>query len=88
MLRNSFNRDVVPRLQALNYTGMATAFLLSNCHSMIIVIFRLVTGENVTRIEALGVLISLGGVLLPLLMLPWRHQGSDGPDWLQQQQRD
>ena len=48
---------------------MATAFLLSNCHSMIIVIFRLVTGDTVTWMEALGVVISLGGVLLPLLML-------------------
>jgi hypothetical protein len=40
---------------------MATAFLLGNCHSLLIVIWRLLTGGVVTHMEAIGVAISLGG---------------------------
>jgi len=54
-------------VMSLTYTTMATAFLLGNCHSLLIVSWRLITGSKVSAMEGLGVFIGLAGAAITVL---------------------
>jgi hypothetical protein len=46
---------------------MGTAFLLSNCHCILIVGFRMITRQPVSFMESVGVFVGMTGEALPLL---------------------
>mmetsp|Transcript_15514 Transcript_15514/g.36862 ORF Transcript_15514/g.36862 Transcript_15514/m.36862 type:complete len:669 (+) Transcript_15514:211-2217(+) len=52
---------------ALSYTNLETAFLLSNCHSMLIIVWRLLRGNPVTLFEGAGVFLGLSGAAVASL---------------------
>mmetsp|Transcript_25882 Transcript_25882/g.72491 ORF Transcript_25882/g.72491 Transcript_25882/m.72491 type:complete len:319 (+) Transcript_25882:1859-2815(+) len=52
---------------SLNYTGMGTAFLLSNCHSLLIATWRLLTGQQLTLTESIGVFVGFSGAIVTSL---------------------
>lgn len=59
---------------SLSHCGMETAFLLSNCHSLLIVSWRLISGSPVSLIEGAGVLLGLLGAGIASM-----DSGTQGP---------
>jgi len=49
---------------SLAYINMGTAFLLSNCHCILIVGFRMITGQAVSALESIGVFVGMTGAAL------------------------
>jgi len=60
-------------IYALNYTSVSHAVLLSNCHALIIVLWKIVRREQVSHIEILGTIVSFFGASVVV------NDGQSGP---------
>lgn len=63
-------------ISGLQYTTTVRASLIANCHPLLLVVLMCFTGRKISKLEVLGVLLSVGGLAITTLLTP--NGGGEG----------